>query len=100
MPTQLGELLERSDPAEAIELYCAFPPPPPNMPPTFNHAVLANSSVRLLIELKDFANPQLVHQLIVVGKVLGVLNIEKFVQVGGPSLLALIWPNLFLRDLT
>ena len=78
---QLGSLLERLDPNEAIELYASFPLPPEGKPPTFDHAVIANSSVRLLMERKEWDNPNLVPHLIVVGKVLGVLNIEKHVQV-------------------
>ena len=54
---------------------------PAGAPPSFNHAVLANSSVRLLLEERRFDDPNLVAQLVTVGKVLGVLNIEKHVQV-------------------
>ena len=43
--------------------------------------VLANGAVRLMIEAKRFKEPQLVDFLVVVGKVLGVLNSEKHVQV-------------------
>ena len=50
---QLGVLLEE-DTAAAIELYASFPPPPPGEEPSFNHAVLANSAVRLLLGRQDY----------------------------------------------
>jgi tetratricopeptide (TPR) repeat protein len=78
---QLGALYERADPLAAIELYASYPPPKPGDSPSFNHAVLANSAVRLLIDRRDFGSPHMVPQLVTVGKVLGVLNIEKHVQV-------------------
>ena len=78
---QLGALLEAKDPEDAVALYASFPPPPAGQLPTFDHAVIANSSVRLLLERRDFENENLVPQLVTVGRVLGVLNIEKFVQV-------------------
>ena len=54
---------------------------PPGVPPSFNHAVLASAAVRLLLERKEFESVHLVPQLVVVGLVLGVLNIEKHVMV-------------------
>ena len=78
---QLGTLLEKVDAAAAVELYASFPPPPAGAAPSFDHAVLANSAVRLLLEVKAFEDGSLVPHLVCIGKVLGVLNIEKFVQV-------------------
>ena len=77
---QLGVLLEECDTAAAIELYASFPPPPPGEEPSFNHAVLANSAVRLLLGRQDYTSPHLVPHLVTVGRVLGVLNIEKHVM--------------------
>ena len=78
---QLGTLLERTDLEGAIALYASFPPPRDGAPPSFDHAVIANSACRLLIERKDFGSHDLVRHLVTVGCVLGVLNIEKHVQV-------------------
>ena len=78
---QLGTLLERADCAGAIALYASFPQPPDGSPPSFDHAVIANSAVRLILDQKDFGNGDLVRHLVTVGLVLGVLNIEKYVQV-------------------
>lgn len=76
----LGTILERTDTAAAVELYTSFPPPAAAAEPGFDHAVLANSAVRLLIERRDFGSPWLVEMLVTVGKVLGMLNIERHVQ--------------------
>ena len=43
--------------------------------------MIANSAVRLILDQKDFGNGDLVRHLVTVGLVLGVLNIEKYVQV-------------------
>lgn len=77
---QLGALLERSDPSAAIALYLSFPPPADGAPPGFNDAVVANCAVRLILDARDWECPQLVSSLITVGRVLGVLNIEKHIQ--------------------
>ena len=77
---QLGQLLEASDTAAAVELYVRFPPPPEREEPSFNHAVLANSAVRLLLGRRDYGSSHLVAQLTIVGRVLGVLSIEKHVM--------------------
>ena len=77
---QLGTILEATDPGATIELYTAFPPPPEGSAPSFNHAVLADVAVRLILEAKDFESPHIVDHLVTVGRVLGILSIEKHVQ--------------------
>ena len=77
---QLGTLLEPIDPIATIALYSAFPPPPDGSPPSFNHAVLADVAVRLILEAREFDSPHLVGHLVTVGRVLGILSIEKHVQ--------------------
>jgi len=46
----------------------------------FDHAVVANCAVRLLLASKEYGRP-LVESLVVVGRVLGVLNIEKTIAI-------------------
>lgn len=50
----------------------SLPAPAQGDEPSFNDAVLANCSVRLLLARKDYESPHLVPQLVIVGKVLGV----------------------------
>ncbi len=75
-----GRLLEAREPSSAIELYAAFPPPERGAAHGFDHAVVASSSVRLLLDEGRLDSPWLLEHLVVIGKVLGVLNIEKYVQ--------------------
>jgi hypothetical protein len=77
---QAGSMLEQTDPKAAVALYAAFPPPADGAKPDFDHACVANSCVRLIIEQRDFEHPHLIPALVIVGRVLGVLNIEKHVQ--------------------
>eukprot|EP00908_Phaeocystis_cordata_P012325 Transcript_2330.p1 GENE.Transcript_2330~~Transcript_2330.p1 ORF type:complete len:352 (+),score=127.81 Transcript_2330:2-1057(+) len=76
----LGHVLERrGDTDAALEVYSAFPPPPPGRPPGFDHAMAASQIAKLLIERRAFESRLLVESLVVVGRRLGVLNIEKYV---------------------
>jgi len=77
---QAGSMLEQTDPKAAVALYAAFPPPADGAKPDFDHACVANSCVRLIIEQRDFEHTHLIPALVIVGRVLGVLNIEKHVQ--------------------
>mmetsp|Transcript_31582 Transcript_31582/g.71359 ORF Transcript_31582/g.71359 Transcript_31582/m.71359 type:complete len:252 (-) Transcript_31582:358-1113(-) len=76
----LGSLLERTDMAAALQVYLQFPPPATDESAAFDHAVVANCAVRVLIEQQDYG-PALIESLVIVGRVLGVLNIEKHIQV-------------------
>ena len=58
-------------------LTLALASPLPSCEPGFNQAVAANSAVRLMMQQRDWDNVHLVDQLVIVGRVLGVLNIEK-----------------------
>ena len=96
----LGHALERRGDGEAALLvYCSFPPPPHGAPPSFDHAMAASQTAKLLIQRGDDGRlrcatrpdqiegdeeirdriPLLVESLVVVGRRLGVLNIEKYV---------------------
>ena len=74
----LGTLLEASDRSSALQLYLQFPRPDDDASATFDHATLATCAVRLLLERQDYGQ-RLVDSLVVVGRVLGVLNIEKHI---------------------
>ena len=68
---QMGSMLEQVDPAAAVELYASFPQPADGQAPDFNHACVASSAVRLIIEQRDWEHPHLLDALVTVGRVLG-----------------------------
>lgn len=75
---ELGEILAKSDPVAAVDVYAKFPF---NNPPTFDDAFLHGEIVRLLMKSESYDNPQLCSSLIAMGKALGIGVLEKQVSI-------------------
>ena len=74
---ELGELLAKSNPVAAVEVYAQFPF---SNPPSFDDAFLHGEIVRLLMKSESYDAPHLCTSLIAMGKALGIGVLEK--QVG------------------
>ena len=75
---ELGEILAKSDPVAAVDVYAKFPF---NDPPTFDDAFLHGEIVRLLMKSESYDNPRLCTSLIAMGKALGIGVLEKQVTI-------------------
>ncbi len=75
---ELGELLAKTDPEGAVEVYSKFPF---SDPPTFDDAFLHGEIVRLLMKSEKYENPGLASSMIAMGKALGIGILEKQVSV-------------------
>lgn len=75
---ELGEILAKSDPVAAVDVYAKFPF---NNPPTFDDAFLHGEIVRLLMKSESYDNPRLCTSLIAMGKALGIGVLEKQVSI-------------------
>ena len=75
---ELGEILAKSDPVAAVDVYAKFPF---NDPPTFDDAFLHGEIVRLLMKSESYDNPHLCTSLIAMGKALGIVVLEKQVSI-------------------
>ena len=75
---ELGEILAKSDPVAAVDVYAKFPF---NDPPTFDDAFLHGEIVRLLMKSESYDNPRLCTSLIAMGKALGIGVLEKQVSI-------------------
>ena len=75
---ELGELLAKSDPVAAVDVYAKFPF---TDPPSFDDAYLHGEIVRLLMSSASYNNPQLVTSMIAMGKALGIGVLDKNVSI-------------------
>ena len=75
---ELGEMLAKTDPVAAVDVYAKFPF---NDPPTFDDAFLHGEIVRLLMKSESYDNPRLCTSLIAMGKALGIGVLEKQVSI-------------------
>ena len=75
---ELGDMLAKSDPVAAVDVYARFPF---NDPPTFDDAFLHGEIVRLLMKSESYDNPRLCTSLIAMGKALGIGVLEKQVSI-------------------
>lgn len=75
---EFGEILAKSDPVAAVDVYAKFPF---NEPPTFDDAFLHGEIVRLLMKSESYDNPRLCTSLIAMGKALGIVVLEKQVSI-------------------
>lgn len=75
---ELGEMLAKSDPVAAVDVYARFPF---SDPPTFDDAFLHGEIVRLLMKSESYDNPRLCTSLIAMGKALGIGVLEKQVSI-------------------
>ena len=75
---ELGEMLAKTDPVAAVDIYAKFPF---NDPPTFDDAFLHGEIVRLLMKSESYDNSRLCTSLIAMGKALGIGVLEKQVAI-------------------
>ena len=75
---ELGEILAKSDPSGAVDIYAKFPF---SDPPTFDDAFLHGEIVRLLMKSENYDNPKLTTSMIAMGKALGIGVLEKQVAI-------------------
>ncbi|CAK6960772.1 uncharacterized protein LOC121911394 [Scomber scombrus] len=77
---ELVQLLEPSDPQAAVEVYCSFPLKPV-AEQSFDDAFITGEIVRMLMMLELYDHPQLSHNLVAYGKVMGLSCIEKYIDI-------------------
>lgn len=75
---ELGEMLAKTDPEGAVEVYAKFPF---SNPPTFDDAFLHGEITRLLMKSESYDNPRLASSMIATGKALGIGALEKEVTI-------------------
>lgn len=75
---ELGEMLAKTDPIAAVDVYARFPF---GDPPSFDDAFLHGEIVRLLMASESYDNPQLCSSMVAMGKALGIGVLEKQVAV-------------------
>lgn len=75
---ELGELLSKTDPIGAVEVYANFPF---DDCPSFDDAFLHGEIIRLLIKSENYDNAYLASSMIAMGKALGIGVLEKQVAV-------------------
>ena len=75
---ELGEMLAKTEPVAAVEVYARFPF---SDPPSFDDAFLHGEIVRLLMASESYDNPQLCSSMVAMGKALGIGVLEKQVAV-------------------
>jgi len=66
---ELAEMLTKSDPKGAVDVYCKFPI---SEQPTFDDAYIIGEIVRLLMKAQNFDDLRLEKYMILYGKVLGL----------------------------
>ena len=75
---ELGEMLAKSNPVAAVEVYAQYPF---SDPPSFDDAFLHGEIVNLLMKSESYDAPQLCTSLIAMGKALGIGVLEKQVTI-------------------
>ncbi|KAL7877350.1 hypothetical protein SRHO_G00039930 [Serrasalmus rhombeus] len=77
---ELANLLVKSDPLAAVDVYSRFPLKPVNEQ-TFDDAFITGEIVRILMKQELFDHPQLAPNLIAYGKVMGLSCLEKYIDI-------------------
>ena len=75
---ELGEILVKSDPLAAIDVYSKYPFPDPL---TYDDAFLHGEVARLLMKHEKFDDQRLAPSMIALGKVMGFSVLEKYVDI-------------------
>lgn len=75
---EVGEILAKTDPTAAVEVYAKFPF---SNPPTFDDAFLHGEIIRLLMKSESYETPQLTTSMIAMGKALGIGVLDKQVAI-------------------
>ena len=73
---ELGEMLAKSDPMAAVDVYCKFPF---SAELTFDDAYLYGEIVQLLMKAESYDDSRLLKYMVAMGKVLGLSALEKHV---------------------
>ncbi|KAK6180982.1 hypothetical protein SNE40_008936 [Patella caerulea] len=73
-----AEMLTKSDPLEAVNVFCKFPVPDE---PSFDDAYIFGEIVRLLMKNEKYDDPRLASNLVSYGRVLGLGALEKNVKI-------------------
>lgn len=66
---ELAEMLVKSDPMAAVDVYCKFPV---SDKPSFDDAYIFGDIVRLLMKAEKYDDPRLTPNMITYGKILGL----------------------------
>ena len=74
---ELAEMLVKSDPLAAVEVYCRFPLRPV-AEQTFDDAFITGEIIRNLMKLELYDHPQLGPNLVAYGKVMGLGKRDTF----------------------
>ncbi|KAM9412568.1 uncharacterized protein ACWYII_026688 isoform 5-T5 [Salvelinus alpinus] len=77
---ELAEMLGESDPLAAVEVYCRFPLKPVSEQ-NFDDAFITGEIVRILMKQGLYEHPELGHNLIAYGKVMGLGCLEKYIDI-------------------
>ncbi|XP_023698493.2 uncharacterized protein [Paramormyrops kingsleyae] len=77
---ELADLLVKSDPLAAVDVYCKFPLRPVSEQ-NFDDAFIRGEIVRILMKEEQFDHPQLGPNLIAYGKVMGLGGLEKYIDI-------------------
>ena len=75
---ELGDILVKSDPLGAVEVYSKYPFPDP---PSYDDAYLHGEIVRVLIKNEKFEDPRLPPSMVALGRVMGLSVLEKYVEI-------------------
>ncbi|XP_061601139.1 uncharacterized protein LOC133463560 [Cololabis saira] len=78
--TELAQLLERSDPPAALDVYCRFPQKPP-AEQSYDDAFINGEIIRILMSQEQYDHAQLGPSLVAYGKVMGLSCIEKYIGI-------------------
>lgn len=75
---ELGDILVKSNPMKAVEVYSKYPFPDPL---TYDDAYLHGEIVRLLMKQEKFDDARLGTSMVALGRVMGLSVIEKYVEI-------------------
>ncbi|XP_040286115.1 uncharacterized protein LOC120999308 [Bufo bufo] len=78
--TELAELLVRTDPSGAVDVYSQYPQKP-SQQQSFDDAFIPGEIVRLLMKSEKYDDPRLPVNMISYGKVMGIGSLEKYITI-------------------
>ncbi|KAM4040250.1 uncharacterized protein ACNLHF_011621 [Anomaloglossus baeobatrachus] len=78
--TELAELLGKTDPLSAVDIYCQYPQRP-SQEQSFDDAFIPGEIIRLLIKSEKYDDPRLPVNMILYGKIMGTGSLENYITV-------------------
>ncbi|KAG9484535.1 hypothetical protein GDO78_010095 [Eleutherodactylus coqui] len=78
--TELAELLVKTDPLGAVDVYCQYPQKP-SQEQSFDDAFIPGEIIHLLMRSEKYDDPRLPGHMISYGKVMGVGSLEKYITI-------------------